>query len=1014
MEFRVLGPVEVRADGAVRSCDRPQQGIVLAALLVDAGRPVPAEVLIDRVWGSDPPDRARRSLQTHIARVRRLLLDANGSADGVLLTRRSGGYVLDVDPRAVDLHRFLRQLDRASAPNADPRQRATQLRDALRMWTAEPLSGLTGAWVEQCRGAWRQRRLSATIGWVRAELALGNAEPVIGPLTEELLEHPLVEPLTVELMRALYAVGRGSEALHRYELTRQRLADELGSDPGLEMREVHQAILRGESGVPAARRADTPASPSATSPTASVPAQLPAGPRTFTGRQDEIDRLEAIHDPATCAATTIAAVSGTAGVGKTALALHWAHRARTRFPDGQLYVDLRGYDPQQPMEAGDALARFLTALGVPDHEIPLDVDDRAARYRTALAGRRMLIVLDNASAPDQVRPLLPGTGGCAVVVTSRDRLQGLVAVDGAERIDLELLPRADAVALLRRLIGERVDADQATATSLTELCARLPLALRVAAERAAAQPGTDLGELVDELSDQHRRLDLLDAGGDPRAAVAAVFSWSLRRLPADAARMFGLLGLHPGPELSVHAAAALADTDLVRARAMLQALDRAHLVRATGGGRYAMHDLLRAYAARRSADDASAPDALRRLLAFYVGTAASAMDGLFPTEKHYRPNVAAPQTPAPDLGYPAAARAWLDAERPCLIAIGTYAATHGYTADAVRLSNTLFRYLTETSYTDALAVHAHALQAARQAGDEEGETGVLLALGAAYSQVGRQEPARRHLERALTLARRSGSVTDEARALGAIGVTYGRLGRFGDAPGYLIQALALFRRSGDSDGAARALVNLGLVEQRLGRNDDAAQHHREALALYQQVGNRMGEASALNALGVFEQRHGRYESAVEHLERALACYRELGNPRAEAGVLDDLGTISLRRGRPREAAALFEQALVLFHDVGEPDGEAWALNGLGEAAFAADRPDEAVRHHLRAGEIAADVEAYDQSARAEAGLGSAYDALGDAERARAHLECALDLYVDLGLPEADGIRERLAALGAWT
>ncbi|MPZ29228.1 MAG: AfsR family transcriptional regulator, partial [Micromonosporaceae bacterium] len=294
--------------------------------------------------------------------------------------------------------------------------------------------------------------------------------------------------------------------------------------------------------------------------------------------------------------------------GKTALAVHWAHRVRDRFPDGQLYVNLRGYDPDQPVAPADALARFLTGLGVAGPDVPLELEDRAARYRSEVAGRRMLVVLDNAATVEQVRPLLPGTGKCLVAVTSRDSLAGLVAVDGAHRLDLDLLPPRDAVALLRRLVGERVDAEPEAALTLVDQCARLPLALRVAAELAASRPAVPLAELVAELSDRQRRLELLDAGGDPHAAVRVVFSWSIRRLSPETARTFRLLGLHPGPDFDPYAAAALADTTLEQAGRELEQLVRAHLIHTTAPARYAMHDLLRIYAIQLVTEEDSDTD----------------------------------------------------------------------------------------------------------------------------------------------------------------------------------------------------------------------------------------------------------------------------------------------------------------------------------------------------------------------------------------------------------------------
>ncbi|MGI5185549.1 NB-ARC domain-containing protein [Dactylosporangium sp. CA-152071] len=364
-------------------------------------------------------------------------------------------------------------------------------------------------------------------------------------------------------------------------------------------------------------------------PAGRVPAQLPPDVSTFTGREAQLAALDAMAAAAAEQPTAVfvAVVTGAAGVGKTALAVRWAHHVRDRFPGGQLYVNLRGYDPAQPVAAADALARFLTALGVAAQDIPVEEDDRAARFRTEIADRRVLLLLDNASSVDQVRPLLPGTASCTALVTSRDTLPGLVAVDGAQRVEVDLLPPGDANALLGRLIGARAQAEPGDAATLAEQCARLPLALRVAAELVVARPDATLADLVAELHDQRRRLAVLVGGDDPRASVSAVLSWSLRHLPPAAARAFGLLGLHPGPDLDVHAAVSLTGGSPAEARAALDVLAWAHLVHRTGPGRYGMHDLLRAYAAGQAERPVDGPRS--RMFDHYLAAAAAATGVLF-------------------------------------------------------------------------------------------------------------------------------------------------------------------------------------------------------------------------------------------------------------------------------------------------------------------------------------------------------------------------------------------------
>jgi tetratricopeptide (TPR) repeat protein len=713
----------------------------------------------------------------------------------------------------------------------------------------------------------------------------------------------------------------------------------------------------------------------------------------------------------------ISAVSGTAGVGKTALAVHWAHRVRDWFPDGQLYVDLRGYDPDQPMAPGDALARFLTGLGVPGRDIPLDVDERAARYRTEVAGRRMLVVLDNVSTVEQVRPLLPGSATCAVVVTSRDSLSGLVAREGAQRLDLDLLPLTDAVALLRLLIGGRVDAAPDAAAELADLCARLPLALRVAAEFAVARPDTTLADLVKDLADQQRRLDLLNAGGDQRAAVAAVFSWSVRHLSPRVVKLFRLLGIHPGTDFDAYAAAALAGVRLAEAREMLERLHRSHLIEPAGPARFGMHDLLRAYAVQRAElDDVDGCEpALSRLFDYYLATAARAMNALNPAESHLRPQVERPATPVPEIDDPETARTWLDTERSSLVAVAAYTASRDRPEYTVRLSKVLYRYLDAGHPTDALAVHGYAFDAAQLLGDTAGQAHAMLGLGALYLRLGRFWMAVEYLRPALALYRQAGDLIGEARATGNIANAEQRLGRYTAAADHHEQALALFRRNGDSMGEAMALGNLGVIEARLGRYELAVHHLEEALVLNRKAGaDNSGEAFALNFLGDAEARLGRHEIAREHLDQALALYRQLHNRDGEAWTLINLGALDLRLDQPGSAADRYRQALALFREVADRDGDSWALNGLGDAALSDGRLSEALVRYTDALTIASDIGTRDQVAHAHAGLGRAHLALGDLERARDHFAQALGEYTELSSPHAEQIRAALAALPGET
>jgi len=701
-------------------------------------------------------------------------------------------------------------------------------------------------------------------------------------------------------------------------------------------------------------------------------------------------------------------------LGKTALAVHWANQVAARFPDGQLYVNLRGYDNDQPMTAADALARFLRALGVPGPDIPCEPDERAARYQSLLAGRRMLVLLDNAGSAAHVRPLLPASPSCTTVVTSRDALTGLVARDGAVRLDLDLLPEADAVTLLCALIGVRATADLEATAALAGRCVRLPLALRVAAELAAARPEVPLTHLVAELADRQGRLDLLDAGGDPQTAVRAVFSWSCRHLSGEALRMFWLLGLHPGPDLDAYAAAALADRAENQAALCLDVLARAHLLQPARPGHYSMHDLLRDYArelAMANADPDEPRSALTRLFDYYLSTAAAAIDTLYPAERHRRPAIPRPAAPAPPVTDPGAARAWLDTHRPNLVAVAAHAAEHGWPGHATRLSFVLFRYLDAGGhYSQARTIHTHACHAARQAGDRSAEAVALTCLGVADWRQGRYQQATRHHQQALVLYKRTNDLIGEAGSNGNLGLVEFRRGGFSQASAHFGRALALYRQLGNGDGQARALNALGDVHLRQGRYTEAREHYQQALARHRETGHHPGEADALTGLGNVFQRQGLYDQAASCLQQALALCQETGNREGMALAVTKLGDANRQQGAYRQAAALYERALALYKETGNTSGASDALNGLGTTQLAAGEADRARATYAAALSLATRTGDGYQRARAHDGLGDCY-LTDDPSQARSHWRRAIVLYARMDVPEAGRLLARLDASG---
>ena len=790
-------------------------------------------------------------------------------------------------------------------------------------------------------------------------------------------------------LRALSDMERGRTA-RPFLRSARLLADALELDAPARA-ELMSALYAGADPPASARGRDEEL------PRPEVPCQLPAPVRHFTGRGGELQALTRLlrQDGEETSGTVV--IAGTAGVGKTALAVHAAHRVADRFPDGQLYVNLRGYDPDQPVQAGDALAGFLRAMGVADSDIPAAIEERAARYRSVLAGRRLLVLLDNASSARQVRPLLPGGPSCLTLVTSRSALAGLVAREGAHRLELDLLPAAEAAGLLCALIGERAAASPEATAALAGQCARLPLALRVAAELAVAAPAVAVADLVAELADHRRRLELLDADGDAQTAVRAVFSWSVRRLDPGTARAFRLLGLHPGTEFDVHSAGALIGTSAERAQRILGQLARAYLIQQARRGWYSMHDLLRAYAAGLAAERDSKhylKTALTRLFDHYLAAATAAANVMFPADPD-RPPAPAVDGPLP-VSSPAAARSWAEAHRASLVAMTAYAASHGWPGHAISLADTVFRYPDTGHFADAAAVHGHACSAAAQTGNARARASALHSLGVAETAQGYLPKAIGHFQDALALCRETGEQAGEARALVSLGHASYCAGRYEDAITYDRQALALYRRSENRLGEARALNNLGRIDLRQGRYEQAAAHFGRSLAFLRQAGIKTGEAHVLANLGELEMRRGRRTRAATHLQRSLALCHETGSRLGEARTLARLGFLLLSQGEYEQAMSHLRQSLALSIEDANYSGQAEALNGLGEALLVAGHPQTACALHSDA--LARAIQARDryEQARAHDGLAAAYQTTGSAGEASRHRHQAATGYAKLG------------------
>ncbi|WP_290056869.1 tetratricopeptide repeat protein [Amycolatopsis solani] len=1006
----VLGPLTVSRGDEPVEIGAEKQRLILALLALQPNRTVRREDLVDVVW-DEPPPSCLDLLHTYVARLRRALRPAD------LIATDKGGYRLSVGESELDLLEFEALIAR-DAPG-----------EALELWRGPALADVGRLRQHPARLGLAMRRAKAVMAYA------GVADPEDAAVHLRVLtaEEPLNESAHARLMLVLAASGRQAAALDVFEDVRRRLADELGIEPGPELRAAHHQVLRQDFAGP--------------EPPARVPAQLPADVPGFRGRAAQLAELdELLHREDGDTGARIAVLSGTGGVGKTALAVHWAQRSPAEFPDGQLYLDLHGYGTVRPVEPGDALSGFLRALGVPGTDIPTEPDERAAKFRTALAGRRMLLVLDNAGSVGQVRPLLPGSPSCLVLVTSRDALPGLVARHGARRVLVDLLTDDEARDLLRALLGPRVDEEPEATAALIGYSARLPLALRLVAELALSREGERLAALAAELADERRRLDLLDGGGDPLTAVRAVFSWSYRHLPADAARVFRLCGLHPGRDLTPVAIAALADVPLPEAERLTGVLVRAHLAQQTGDDRVQLHDLLRVYAAELAAAE---PDESRaaqeRLFDCYVRSAAQAMDVVLPQERHLRPVV-----PDPDVKV-IEAQAWLEAERRNLLAVAAHATRHGW-ADHLRLlSGILWHYLDVGGYhEEALVLHTHASALAHDAGDRAAEAEPLTLIALGHWRVGRSREARRYLEEALVLVRETGDRRTEIHVLNTLGLVCRALGRFAEAITYSTEALAVARKTGDRTSEGLVLIVLGCSCRGIGRYAEAAGYHREALALaretadrtsegyalvnlgdalsaqgehdeaaqaleeglehFRAMGVRVSEGYALGILGDVEHARGRYAEAADHLERAMEIARETGSPTNRGVALKHLGDVRLAQGRPVEAARHLEEALGLARECGDRGVESRVLNSLGAVAAARGATSDALAYHREALAAAKKTGCGPEQGRAHCGLGEVHCGLGDAVAAREHWERALACYAGERVPGAIRVRNHLAAL----
>jgi DNA-binding SARP family transcriptional activator/tetratricopeptide (TPR) repeat protein len=922
MQVRLLGPVDVMVDDGPRPVRGLRRKAVLAALALHDGEIVSTGRLVDVVWDGTAPSTAVNTLQRHVSHLRGVL----GSKAAILA--RPPGYVLDLGGDDTDVE-LAERLLRQGTQSADPVDGARHLQAALALWRGRPLEDVAGLpWLENQAERLDLLNVQVKRALIEARLAAGEHAQLVPDLERMVADHPLDEQIYAQLMLALYRSGRQADALAAYHRLRRMLGEELGIDPSQVLRDLETAILRQDPALdaPATAVALPPAPPAA-----SIPAQLPPAVPVLAGRGAELASLDTIVpatarvDSAAPAAVVISAVSGTAGVGKTALAVHWAHRVSGRFPDGQLYVNLRGFDPGgPPLEPDEAVRGFLDAFGVPVARIPSGLPAQAGLYRSMLAGKRVLVVLDNARDSEQVRPLLPGSPGCLAIVTSRNQLTGLVATEGAYPLSLDLLTGSGARELLIRRLGSgRVAREPDAVGDIIAGCARLPLALTIAAARAAANPDFPLAVIATELREATRALDHFD-GGDLGTDARAVFSWSYRALSTDTAQVFRLLGLHPGRDVTIPAVASLAAIPPDRARALLTELTRAHLLAEHAPGRYAFHDLLRAYATEQAhtRDSRAVRDAaVGRVLDHYLHAAHGAAMLMQPT---LNPIVPIPPQPGVTLGGPATADdalRWFATERATLLAAVHLAAQAGFDTHTWQLAWTMTTFLIRRGlWNDQAMACQAALAAARRAGDLAGEANALHGLASGYARAGRLREAFPLFRDALRQFETIGDHASQATVHNSLTVLAERQQRPADMLSHSLQALDLYRAADHRAGQAWILNNIGFSHALLGDYQQAITYCHRALAGVQELGEHNWEAATWHSLGYIHHRLGNHQQAINCYQRSLSFCQQLADRYNEADTLVRLGDVRHSAGDIDAACQAWADALRIFDEIDHPDG----------------------------------------------------------------------------------------------
>ncbi|MET8764692.1 BTAD domain-containing putative transcriptional regulator [Lentzea sp. NPDC004782] len=885
MEFLLLGSLTARRAGIPLELGGPRQRAVLTMLLLRANQAVSVAQLTEAVWDS-PPVSPESNLRTYVAGLRKVLGDR-------LITRPGHGYQLVVEPGELDLDEFdslVRQGEEA-LEEADVEAAIELFGAALAKWQGVPTAELSaGPLLRAEFTRLQERRLTAVERYARAALELGRFDDVIDRLRRETAQHPLREELWAQLMLALDRSGRRGEALEAYATARRHVVEQVGVEPGARLRQLQQVILESRVPSPAALNAHR---------------QLPMDIAEFTGREAELRKL---CEPGPQTTVVISAIEGMAGVGKTKLAVRAAHQLVQRYPDVQLWADLHGFDADElPAEPAAVLESFLRLLGVPGGQIPESLEARAALYRDRLAGKRALVLLDNAAGEDQVRPLLPGSASCLVLITSR---RTLLRLDGVKSLALDVFTPGEAVALLARIAGsDRIDADREAAHRVAELCGHLPIAVALAAKRLARRPQWTVRDLVAQL----------ERGGG--LGARGVFDLSYQALPDNQRRLFRLLGLHPGEDVTAESAAALAGLTAYETEDLLETLLDEHLLQQHTPGRYGLHDLLRAYAVEQvmAAEPPPARDlARRRVLDWYLHTSWNAELQLNPVRK-LEIGTADPAVHPRTFADRDSALLWCDTERANLVAAVRDAAEHGLPEHCWSLAQCLWDFFNlRKHWADWIDTHGIALAAARSVGDRSAEGRMLITLGIGLREVRRHDEAIECYQQALAIFRATGDKSRQLPALNNLGIAYMVLGRIDDGLACYEQSAEIARELGDVHSEAVLVNNIGLVHADAGRFGIALERYRRALEIRQEIKDPYSEAILLNNIGEVYRGLLDFPQAVSHVERALETFRAIGDLYGQAEALDNLGLALDGLGDRRGAEKCWLESATLFEELGEP------------------------------------------------------------------------------------------------